>query len=178
MPSSRMRPLVVLGVVLAVASVAVPTAWGIHLHLSGLAQAVAGSALLVGCSALALNGSRPVPLPARQSVPAVLATTAANAVTPAGIGGTVLVLRFHRRSGLSAEQAAAAAGLRTAFGAVTATLVTAVVASTVGMQRLPAGRTGLWVALGVAVALAVVVAALPAARRKVLAGAARLAAAV
>ena len=173
MPSTRHRALVVLGLSLAVASIAVPMAWGIQFHLAGLAQALAGSVLLVSCSALALNGSRPVALPAHRAVPAVLATTAANAVTPAGIGGTLLVLRIHRRSGLSAEQAAAAAGLRTAVGAVTATAVTAVVASTVGMKSLPSGRTGLWVALALATALAGAVLAMPQTRRRALASAGR-----
>lgn len=146
MPVSRTRALTALGVLLAVASIAVPSAWGIRFHATGLALALAGSALLVGSSALALNGSRPTPLPVRQAVPAVLATTAANAVTPAGIGGTVLVVRLHRRSGLSAEQAAAAAGLRTAVGALTATLTTAVVASTMA-PRLPGAGHAPWLLL-------------------------------
>jgi uncharacterized membrane protein YbhN (UPF0104 family) len=145
-PACRTRALTALGVLLAVASIAVPSAWGIHFHATGLALAVTGSVLLVGSSALALNGSRPTPLPVRQAVPAVLATTAANAVTPAGIGGTVLVLRLHRRSGLSAEQAAAAAGLRTAVGALTATLTTAVVASAMG-PRLPGAGHASWLLL-------------------------------
>lgn len=175
MPSTRHRALVVLGLSLAVASIAVPMAWGIQFHLAGLAQALAGSVLLVSCSALALNGSRPVALPAHRAVPAVLATTAANAVTPAGIGGTLLVLRIHRRSGLSAEQAAAAAGLRTAVGAVTATAVTAVVASTVGMKSLPSGRTGLWVVLTLVTAITGAVLAMPQTRRRALASAGRFA---
>ncbi|MCU1600800.1 MAG: hypothetical protein JWO22_1509 [Frankiales bacterium] len=136
-----MRGVVALGLLLAVASVAVPLAFGIRLHLAGLLQAVLGSTLLVGCSALALNGSRPVALSARRAVPAVLATTAANAVTPAGIGGNLMMLRIHRKSGLSAEQAAAAAGLRTGVGALCATAITAITASTVGMDQLPSNDT-------------------------------------
>lgn len=178
MPPARTRALVALVVSLVVASVAVPLAWGIELHTTGLLQALAGSALLVGSSALALNGSRPVALPSRRAVPTVLATTAANAVTPAGIGGTVLVMRVHRRSGLTTEQAAAAAGLRTAFGALVACGTTAWVASTAGMSRMPSTRTGLWVGLGVVAAAFAVAVALPQRRRQVLASAARLAAAV
>ncbi|MEO6205413.1 MAG: lysylphosphatidylglycerol synthase domain-containing protein [Mycobacteriales bacterium] len=131
------RFAVVLGLALAAASLAVPTALGVHLHAAGLAQAALGSALLVGCSALALNGSRTTPLTASRAVPAVLATTAANAVTPAGVGGTLLTMRIHRRSGLTTEEAAAAAGLRTAFGALAATLAAGVAASTVGTSLLP-----------------------------------------
>src|SRR6184192_1751976 len=100
-----MRVLVVLILAVVVGTVAVPTAYGIQLHVDGLLQAVLGSLLLVSCSALALNGSRPVAMSARRAVPAVLATTAANAVTPAGIGGNLMMLRIHRKSGLSAEQA-------------------------------------------------------------------------
>src|SRR4051794_8891507 len=118
-----MRLLVVLGLALATASVVVPLAYGITLHATGLLQALLGSTLLVGCSALALNGSRPVALPAHRAVPAVLATTAANAVPPAGIGGNLMMLRIHRKSGLSSEQAVAAAGLRTAVGALCATSI-------------------------------------------------------
>jgi len=136
-----MRAVVALGLLLAVATITVPLTLGIRLHVDGLLQAVVGSAMLVGCSALALNGSRPVALSARRAVPAVLATTAANAVTPAGIGGNLMMLRIHRKSGLSAEQAAAAAGLRTAVGALCATAITAVTASTVGMSQLPSSDT-------------------------------------
>ncbi len=131
------RLAVVLGLALAAASLAVPAALGVHLQAAGLAQAALGSALLIGCSALALNGSRTTPLPVRRAVPTVLATTAANAVTPAGVGGTLLTMRVHRRSGLSAEEAAAAAGLRTAFAALTATLAAGLAASTVGTSLLP-----------------------------------------
>jgi len=173
-----MRALVVLGVALAVASIAVPMALGIHFQLAGLAQAAAGSALLVSCSTLALNGSRPVALSTRRAVPTVLATTAANAVTPGGIGGTILTLRVHRRSGLTSEQAAAAAGLRTGVGALTATAVTAVVASTVGMEELPSSRTGLWIVLGLLSAVAVVALALPDTRRRVVGSAGRVSVAV
>lgn len=178
MPPARMRAFVVLGLFLAVGSIGVPLAWGVHFHLAGLVQAAAGSALLVGCSALALNGSRPVALPARRAVPTVLATTAANAVTPAGIGGTLLVMRVHRRSGLTTEQAAAAAGLRTTVGALVAMGTTAVVASTVGMEQLPSGRTGLSVVLAAVLAVALAALALPATRRRVLASSAGLGRAV
>lgn len=167
-----------LGSLLAVATIAVPMAWGIHFHLLGLAEAATGSLLLVACSSLALNGSRVTPLPARRAGAAVLATTAANAVTPAGIGGTLLVLRVHRKSGLSAEEAAAAAGLRTAFGALCATGITAVVASTVGMKALPSGRLGLLVLLGLVTALAVAAACAPGLRRRAAASAARFGTAV
>ncbi|MCW2600731.1 MAG: hypothetical protein JWM02_2560 [Frankiales bacterium] len=173
-----MRALVVLVIGLAVSGIAVPMAWGIHFHLAGLAQAAAGSALLVTCSALALNGSRVVPLSAQRAVPAVLATTAANAVTPAGIGGTVLVLRIHRRSGLSAEQAGAAAGLRTAAGALVATATTAVVASTVGMSELPAEATGLRIALPALAAITMVALAVPKVRRKLVGSTVQVALAV
>jgi uncharacterized membrane protein YbhN (UPF0104 family) len=140
---------------------------GIHLHALGLIQAVLGSALLVGFSTLAFNGSRPTPLPVRRAVPAVLATTAANAVTPAGIGGNLVMMRVHKKSGLSAEQAAAAAGLRSAVGAITGTAVTAFVASSIGFDELPSGRTSMLLALGVAAILGVTTVLAHETRRKV-----------
>jgi uncharacterized membrane protein YbhN (UPF0104 family) len=150
-PSPRHRFTIALGALLLAAAVVVPASLGVPLYTGGLLQAVAGSALLVGCSALALNGSRPVPVAASRAVPVVLATTAANAVTPAGIGGTLLTLRFHKKSGLTCEQAAAAAGLRTAFGALSAMGFTALVASQMG---LPTGGTAGWlVAAGLVAAV-------------------------
>ena len=169
------RLAVVLGLLVALASLAVPTALGVHLHAAGLAEAALGSALLVGCSALALNGSRVTPLPSRRAVPAVLATTAANAVTPAGVGGALLVMRVHRRSGLSCEQATAAAGLRTAFAALTATVAAGFAASTVGTSLLPTPPVAAVVSLPLVL---LALAALPVVRTRLLPAVRRTAGAV
>lgn len=173
-----MRAVVALGLALAVATVAVPLTLGVRLHVDGLLQAVLASLLLVGCSALALNGSRPVAMSARRAVPAVLATTAANAVTPAGIGGNLMMLRIHRKSGLSAEQAAAAAGLRTAVGALCATTITAVTASTVGMDQLPSDGTKLKLAVVFVCAVGLATVFMHKTRRRVVESAGRFALAV
>jgi uncharacterized membrane protein YbhN (UPF0104 family) len=165
MPSTMSRHCAVLAGLVALL-VITPMAFGLHLQLTGLAQAAAGSALLVGCSALALNGSRPVPLSSRRAVPAVLATSAANAITPAGIGGTLLIMRVHRRSGMTTEQAAAAAALRTAFGAAAAMVVTAVVASSVGLQSMPSSHTALLVVLAATGAFLLAALAMPVTRRR------------
>jgi uncharacterized membrane protein YbhN (UPF0104 family) len=177
-PLSRKRLLATLGAGLLVASLVVPATLGVHFHALGLVQALLGSLLLVGASALAFNGSRPTPLPVRRAVPAVLATTAANAVTPAGIGGNLVMMRIHRKSGLSAEQAAAAAGLRTSVGAITATTVTAVVASSAGVDQLPSTRAGLLVVLGVVAILGVTTVLAHETRRKVRESAGRFRSAV
>jgi uncharacterized membrane protein YbhN (UPF0104 family) len=155
MPDHRTRLVAGVGSLVLLAGIALPVLLGIRFHVLGLLEALLGSALLVGCSSLALNGSRPTALPARRAVPTVLATTAANAVTPAGVGGALVTLRVHRRSGLTAEQAVAAAGMRSVAGALVATTTTAVVASTVGLPMLPSGAP--LAALGV-VLLAVTVA--------------------
>jgi len=158
MPAARTRVVAAVGTLLVLAGLGVPLLLGVRFHALGLVEALLGSALLVGCSSLALNGSRPTALPARRAVPAVLATTAANAVTPAGVGGALVTLRVHRRSGLSAEEAVAAAGMRSAAGALVALSTTAVLASTVGVPVLPSGAPWLVlgvVALGVGAALAV-----------------------
>ncbi len=144
-------------------------------HADGLAQAVLGSLLLVGCSALALNGSRPTPLPKRRAVKAVLATTAANAVTPAGLGGAAVMMRVHKRSGLTTEQATAATALRTAFAALAAIGTAAVAAGTVGSRHLPAREAGIAVLVLLAIALGVGL--VPSVRRRVLTVVRRLAAA-
>lgn len=178
MPSSRTRLAIALGVLVVGATVAVPLVFGIRLHVGGLLQAVLGSALLVGCSAVALNGSRPVSLSARRAVPAVLATTAANAVTPAGIGGNLMMLRIHRKSGLTSEQAAAAAGVRTGVGALCATTITAITASTVGMQQLPSSGTGLRLAVLFVCVVGLLTVVMHKTRRRVLDSAGRFARAV
>lgn len=166
MPSATTRHCVALAALVGLASLITPVVFGLHLHVDGLLQAAAGSALLVGCSALALNGSRPVALSHRRAVPTVLATSAANAVTPAGIGGTLLVMRVHRRSGLTTEQAAAAAALRTAFGAGAAMLITAALASQIGVQAVPSSHLMLWVGTGAAGAVLLAALTMPATRRR------------
>jgi uncharacterized membrane protein YbhN (UPF0104 family) len=167
MPLDRTRTLVVVGAVLALAGIAVPAALGVTLHVTGLLEAALGATLLVGSSALALNGSRPQPLPAQRAVPAVLATTAANAVTPAGIGGALLVVRFHRRSGLTTEQAVAAAGARTVVGGLVASLATLLATAVVGNHVGPAGGALSWVVPTVLASLLVGASAVPVVRRQV-----------
>jgi uncharacterized membrane protein YbhN (UPF0104 family) len=157
---ARTRALVAVGILIVLGSLVVPPLFfGIHLHALGLLEAVAGSLLLVASSALALNGSRPVALPARRAVKTVLATTAANAVTPAGVGGALLTMRVHRRTGLTAEQALAATAMRSLAGALVATATTAVLASTIGMPGLPSDAP--YLLLGVVGAALGVVVAVP-----------------
>jgi uncharacterized membrane protein YbhN (UPF0104 family) len=133
-----------------------PTKQGMYLDAVALGQVVAGTAALVGCSALALNGSRVRPLPVRHAVPAVLASTCANAVTPAGLGGSLVALRLHRRSGLTAEEASAAVLLRAAAAGIAALLVSAVAVGVLGVT--PATGSGGHRLLGLLLAVPVVVA--------------------
>lgn len=164
------RALPAAAVVALAAAGTLLTVVGHRIHALGLLQAAAGSVALVGCSALALNGSRPRPLPTRRAVRTVLATTAANALTPAGMGGALLTVRVHTRTGLSGEQAAAATALRAAAGAAVALIVTAVTAGTAGVGGLPVPRSGpvLLAALLAAIAtVGLVVATVPAAGRLV-----------
>lgn len=147
----------------------------VNMHPLGLAEALLGAVLLVTCSALALNGSRPTPLPKRRAVKAVLATTAANAVTPAGLGGAALMLRLHKRSGLTSEQATAATALRTAFAALAGLATAGVAAGTVGSRHLPARQAA--TAGSVLLLGALVVACVPSLRARVLTPVRRLTAA-
>jgi len=167
MPAHRTRLLAAVGVLVVLAGLGVPMLLGVRFHALGLAEALLGSALLVGSSSLALNGSRPRALPASRAVPTVLATTAANAVTPAGVGGALVTLRVHRRSGLSAEEAVAAAGMRSAAGVLCATATTAVLASTVGIPVLPSGAP--WLVLAAVGALVGMALAVPRSRGRVVA---------
>ena len=116
----------------------------ILLEVGGLLQTVAGGALLIGCSAVALNASRVRPLAVRWAVPAVLASTAANAVTPAGLGGSALMARMHSRTGLSADEAVAAVSLRALASGVAGVLIAALAAATLGLAgpSLPGGSLG------------------------------------
>ena len=112
--------------------------------VEGLVQVVGGAALLVTCSAVALNASRVRPLAARRAVPAVLAATAANAVTPAGLGGSALMARLHARTGLSGDEAVAAVTLRALASGVAGILVATLAAATLGLAgpSVPGGSTG------------------------------------
>jgi len=174
-PHGRTRLYAALALALAAAAVTVPLTLGVTLRPLGLAEAVLGSVLLVSCSALALNGSRPMPLPKRRAVKAVLATTAANAVTPAGLGGAALMMRLHKRSGLTNEQATAATALRTAFAALAGLATAAVAAGTVGSRHLPTRQAG--IAGIVLLAGLLVVASVPSLRTRVLTAVSRLTAA-
>lgn len=107
----------------------------LHLHPLGLVQACLGSFLLVSSSAVALNASRVRPLQRRTALRAVLASTAANAVTPAGLGGSALVARLHARSGLTADETIAAITLRAVAAGVAGVSVATVAAATLGLPH-------------------------------------------
>lgn len=172
MPLRRPAVLLALAGLLGLTGLLGLAVLGLRVDPVGVAVALLGSVLLVCSSTLALNGSRPSPMPTRRALRTVLATTAANALTPAGIGGTVLTVRVHRRTGLTSEQAAAAAALRTAAGAMVATAVTAVMAGSLSSHLpLPSGPVGAAAGLVAIAALAVSTALLP--RLRQLLGAAR-----
>lgn len=107
----------------------------------GLLQALLGCAVLVTCSALALSASRVRSLAPRAAVAGALASAAANVVTPAGIGGSVVAARLHQRTGLSADEAVAAVGLRALASGIAATVVgTAATLSLGGSPSLPGSQ--------------------------------------
>ena len=139
MPLSRTPLLAALGGIAVLVA-----ATQLHLSAGGLLQTVLGAALLVTCSAVALNASRVRSLSARRAVPAVLACTAANAVTPAGLGGSALMVRLHARTGLSGDEAVAAVTLRALASGVAGVIVATVAAATLGLDgpSLPGGSTG------------------------------------
>jgi uncharacterized membrane protein YbhN (UPF0104 family) len=105
------------------------------LHVLGLVQTAAGAGTLVLCSALALNASRVRPMALRQAVPAALAATVGNTVTPMGLGGSAVSARLHSRTGLSSDEAIAAVTLRALASGAAGLLVAAVAASMLGMPR-------------------------------------------
>lgn len=95
--------------------------------LLGLGQALLGCLLLVTGGAVALACSRPRALARSAALRGSLAACAANAVTPAGLGGSALALRLHTRTGLTAEEAVAAVGVRALASGAVATLAGALV---------------------------------------------------
>lgn len=120
----------------------------------GLLQSLLGCVLLVTCSALALSASRVRAMSPREAVVGSLASAAANVVTPAGIGGSVLAARLHQRTGLSADEAVAAVGLRALASGVAATAVgTAVTLSLGGSPSMPGSQALVLVVLVVALVL-------------------------
>lgn len=131
-------PRVVLAAAAGTAAL-VAAAARFDLRPGGVAQTAAGGALVVACSAVALSASRVAPLSAATSFQGVLAGTAANAITPAGIGGTAISARLHARTGLTADEAVAAITLRALAGAVASVVVTSVAAATFGVPtpRIP-----------------------------------------
>ena len=141
-----------------------------HLSALGLLQVSTGAAVLVAASSVALNASRVRPLAFRQAVPAVLASTAANAMTPAGLGGSALAARLHARTGLSADEAVAAVTLRALASGVAGLLVALFAAATLGLPRpsLPGpGHTAALVAATLAVGAAAFALACPHRRGRV-----------
>jgi uncharacterized membrane protein YbhN (UPF0104 family) len=104
-------------------------------HLTGLLQVGVGAALLVTASSLALNASRVRPLPFGRAVPGALAATAANAITPAGLGGSALAARLHARTGLTTDEALGAVSLRALASGVAGLLVALFAAATLGLPR-------------------------------------------
>ncbi|MCU1672362.1 MAG: putative integral rane protein [Frankiales bacterium] len=151
-----------IAVLAAVAGVAITLACAqLHLSTAGLVQTAFGSALLVACSAVALNASRVRALPTCRAVPSVLACTAANAVTPAGLGGSALMIRLHARTGLSGDEAIAAVTLRALASGLAGIVVATLAAATLDLDgpSLPGGHVaplllGVVAVGGVALALA------------------------
>ncbi|MDT7544150.1 MAG: glycosyltransferase 2 family protein [Actinomycetota bacterium] len=124
-------PLALVAAAVAMFAVALQ----LHLHALGLVQTAAGAATLVTCSALALNASRVRPMPTRQAVPAALAATVGNTLTPMGLGGSALSARMHARTGLSGDEALAAVTLRAVASGVAGLLTAAVAAAWLGLPR-------------------------------------------
>src|SRR5689334_8420006 len=67
--------------------------------------------------------------------------TAANAVTPAGLGGSALMVRLHARTGLTGDEAVAAVTLRALASGVAGVIVASLAAATLGLEgpHLPGG---------------------------------------
>ena len=134
-----------------------------------LTQSLLGAALLVTSSAVALSASRVRPLAPRWAFPAVLASTAANAVTPAGLGGSALMVRLHARSGLTTDEAVAAVTVR-ALASGVAGLLVAVLATSFGLDgpSLPGGAAAALILTALVLATTAVLLACPDRRSRML----------
>lgn len=128
------------------------------LRVPGLSESLLGMLALFVCSAAALSASRVRPLAPVDAVHGVLAAMAANMVTPGGVGGSLVTLRLHRRSGLSGEEAVAAVTLRALASGVAGVLVVLFAAVELGRQgpALPSGPRLVALLCVVAAALTVV----------------------
>jgi uncharacterized membrane protein YbhN (UPF0104 family) len=159
-----------LGTLIVASLLLAPVVTGEALRTGGLLEAAGGATLATLCSGAALAASRRPgrPVPLRLALPAVLAVSAGNAVTPAGVGGTVLAHRFHRRTGMSTPEANAALAVRAVAGSIAAFSGGLFAASYAGAVTrhapLPSGRL---LAGGGAVVLAVLTTGLVVQRRRV-----------
>lgn len=125
----RAATLVALGAAGAVTVLATR----LQLHPAGMVQTAVGAATLITCSALALNASRVRPMAMGRAVPAALAATVGNTITPMGLGGSALSARLHARTGLTGDEAIAAVTLRALASGVAGLLVAAGAAALLGL---------------------------------------------
>jgi uncharacterized membrane protein YbhN (UPF0104 family)/membrane-associated phospholipid phosphatase/tRNA A-37 threonylcarbamoyl transferase component Bud32 len=126
--------------------------------------AAAVSVTTYPAAGLALVGASPVALPYWRTVAVQVATTFTNRLTPAGLGGIGLNVRYLGRSGLDRATAVGAVALSTAAGVATHALLLAGAAvflgtHLVGPVHLPHGWASLVAVVSVLVALGLVLSA-------------------
>ncbi|SDO76815.1 Uncharacterized membrane protein YbhN, UPF0104 family [Streptomyces sp. cf386] len=112
------------------------------------------------CSALALQGAVPGPLPPARLVAAQFAASAANQVLPAGLGAGAVNLRFLMRCGIPVAGAATAVAVKGTAGVIVrGALIAVLCAAGPGVLHLPQVSGGYLVAVcAVAVGAATVLA--------------------
>jgi uncharacterized membrane protein YbhN (UPF0104 family) len=133
------------------------------------AAAVAASALPVLAMSTALLAATPRPLPLGRTAVVQLATSFANALTPAGAGGVALNVRFLQRRGIPGAESVAVVGLVQLTSVITT--ITAMTLLLLGTGQVTAtllrlSPEGLALALAAAAAAAAVLVVWPAARAR------------
>jgi len=129
-----------------------------HADLIWLVFAVAAGFLTFAGAALSLSGSVLAPLAFGRTVVTQLASSFTNKITPAGLGGAGVNVRYLQRSGVSRDDAIGAVALNGSTGVVVhmlALALSAVLLGNVGIGhvRLPNGWTLLVVAVVVLAAV-------------------------
>jgi undecaprenyl-diphosphatase len=118
--------------------------------LWGLIALAASLATYVGAT-IGIKGALTAPLPFRLTLVAQVASSFANRVTPAKVGGLATNVRYLKMCGIDGPTAVSAIGLNTLAGTmihVPATLALAVLAGREAGGFLPSASAVTWVALG------------------------------
>lgn len=178
LPRVRMRSLVLLLLLGTAIYLVVPRlgrlapAWDtlIHADLGWMAAALLASALSYVAAAFQLQGAVPDRLNLVHTIEGAVASSFANRVTPAGVGGVATNVRYLERCGFELPEAGSYVALRSAVGFIVHMAALIVTGLLVGSRADSVSWPPLWIVLcaaGLVLALVGVVLVVPPVRRVV-----------